>query len=231
MKTCSSCGFPVVTSRKIITEVWGWILNQDFSDDVEVTKNPRSIISTQGECRFKLIVMLKPTINAIEEWDTPFGSYKKKVANNRGVFDYLNKWYKILKRDEKVNAFEVMEQKGLIKLETVGSVCSVCMKKTSKPKSKIKKKPKTKKKVTVKEVNEGETLVAVDLQKAVTLKKLEDTTLKELIAAAMEERIAEGEKKKITWKDIIKLYLEENVINTKKRHPEIIAELLDLGVS
>lgn len=79
-------------------------------------------------------------------------------------------------------------------------------------------------------MSEGEALVAADVKETVH-KKLEDETLKELIATAIKERINAGEKEKITWIDIMKLYLKGNVLNTKKRHPESIAEALGLSIT
>ncbi len=181
MKICSSCRFPVVTTKKIITEVWGWILNQDYSDEVKITKKPRVIIFTQKECRFMLSVTLEPILKAIEEWNTPFGSHTKEAANNRGVLDYLNRWYGTLNHDVRLNVIEVMAQKGLIKLEIVNSVCSTCEQKLRIPRKKTKRKTK--------------------------------------------------EKKEVTWKNLIQLYLEKNIHNTKERHPDTIAESLELSIA
>lgn len=232
MKVCNSCGFPPVTTKKVISEVWEWILNQDYSDDVEITKNPHCIKFTQKECHFLLSVTLKPKMNAIEEWNTPIGSHKRNVTKNRGVLECLNTWYRAIKQVEDRDVLEAMGQEGLVQLETTENFCSECKKKTGKPKKKTKKKTKSKipRKVPLKEISEEEGLVAADV-KEVTLKKLEDETLKELIATAIKERIEAGEKEKITWKDLIKLYLEENVLDTKKRHSESISEALGLGIS
>ncbi len=232
MKVCNSCSFPVVTTKEVITEVWDWILTQDYSDDVEISKKPQSIKLTQNKCIFSLNVSFKPKLSAIEEWNTPIGSHKRKVTDNREILECLNTWYRAITQIEDRNVLEAMDQEGLVQFETTKDPCSECKKKTGKPKKKIKKKIKSKtpRKVPVERISDGEALVAADV-KEVTVKKLEDETLKALIATAIEERIEAGEKRKITWKDLVKLYLEENVLDTKKRHTESIAEALGIGTS
>ncbi|UCG01283.1 MAG: hypothetical protein JSW11_16905 [Candidatus Heimdallarchaeota archaeon] len=223
MKVCNSCKFPLITTKNIVTDVWDWILTQDYSDDVTINE-PHSITFTQKECQFLFTITSEPKFKAIEEWSTPFGSHEKNISNNREILDCLNIWYKTLERVENVNVLEAMDQDEVVQLEITKDLCSVCKKKT-RPK-KVKKKVKKKKK----DIRKQEILVAAEVQE-VTQKKLEDETLKELIAVAIEERIAAGEKRKITWKDLIKLYLEENIHETKKRHPESIADFLGLEIS
>ncbi|UCE12883.1 MAG: hypothetical protein JSV04_11905 [Candidatus Heimdallarchaeota archaeon] len=149
MKTCSSCGLPVNTTKKIVTDVWTWVLNQEFSADVKITKHPRSIEYTQGNCQFVLKIVTTPTLKAVEEWKTPFGSIKNLGENNQEALGFLYKWYRALKQDERVNIIEVIAQEGLLELETSDRVCTVCEAKPRKAKGKRKRKPAAKKKITV----------------------------------------------------------------------------------
>ena len=225
VEVCNSCGFPILTTKKLVSEVWDWILNQDHSSDVMTIKKPPKILFNQKECQFSLRMTMKPKLEVVEEWNTPIGSHEKIITSNREILDCLNIWYRALNKIEDLTVLDVMVRNRVIKVESTDEFCSICKKKTKVPKRKEKKRPK---KVT-KKLPEGEALLANEV-KETTLKELEDETLKQLIATAIKERLKSGEKEKITWEDLIQLYLEENVLNTKKRHSESITEALGLSI-
>ncbi|MFW9904389.1 MAG: hypothetical protein ACFFFH_08665 [Candidatus Thorarchaeota archaeon] len=229
MKVCNSCGNPLTITKNIITEIWYWILNQDYSNDVKIEKNSQNIILTGTDSVFVLKMTLKPNVKIIEEWNTPIGFHEEKFTNNRAILDCLNKWYKALKQTEDNTIFDIMNQNGVITVERTNVLCSICKQGVKDHKNKPKKRVKKLKKIS-NDLWEEEAFVAADVKEAIH-KRLEAETLKELIATAIKGRINAGEKKKITWKDLIKLYLEENVLNTKKRHPKNIAEALGLNIS
>jgi len=222
VKVCNSCGLPIITTKKIVTKIWDWILNQDYSSDVKTSKMPPNIVFTQNKCLFSLSISTKPNMKVVEEWNTPIGSHEKQISNNREILDRLNVWYKALNQIEDLTVLDVMVQNGVIKVESTNTFCSICKTSTKNPKNVIKK--------ATKMDSEGKALVAAEI-KDETLKELEDETLKELITIAIKEKIKAGEKGKITWKDLIQLYLAENVQNIKKRRSESIAEALGLNIT
>jgi DNA-binding Lrp family transcriptional regulator len=146
------------------------------------------------------------------------------VKNNRGILTLLNKWYKVLTENNEINIVSAMKEKQLIKsTPVIADLCSQC-KKDTKPKTKKKpaKKRKAKKKIAV---EEEKTTIVVGKKKAAAL---EDSTLLQLKAIDIEERIANAKKQKIALKDIIIMFLEDKAQSTKDRQVNEIARALDV---
>jgi hypothetical protein len=216
----------VIITKKIITDSWNYILDQSYNY-TKTTKKPRSIIYYQKDCTFFLKIPSGSKLKAIEEWHTPFGTQTITVTKSREVLACLDKWYQVLKEDDTLFVLEMMKKNNLIKLESSDQICSDCKKETSEPK----RKPRAKKKIIVKKtkkVLKGEKLGTVDDEKSIDLKEV---TLKQLRGATLEERINVVKEKKISWKDFLLMYFEENVTNTKVRHPEHIAREMEIDLS
>ncbi len=221
MKVCNNCELPITCTANTITSAWKLINNQDYTAKVEKL-NPNSIRVKLESSVFALKITKKP-LKATEIWETPFGSHENTVKNNRGVLTLLNKWYKALTEDDGINIVSAMKEKQLIKsTPVIADLCSQCMK-DSQPKRKKKstKKRKTKKKIVV---GEGKTTIVVGKKKAAAL---EDSTLLQLKAIDIEERIAAAKKQKIALKDIIIMYLEDKAQSTEDRQVDEIAKALD----
>ncbi len=222
MKVCSNCELPITCTANTITSAWKLINDQEYTAKVDKL-NQNSIRFKSESSVFTLKITKKP-VKATEIWETPFGSHENTVKNNRGVLTLLNKWYKVLTEDNDINIVSAMKEKQLIKsTPVVAGLCSQCMK-DSQPKSKKKpvKKRKTKKKVVV---EEGKTTIVVGKKKAAAL---EDSTLLQLKAIDIEERIAAAKKQKIALKDIIVMYLEDKAQSTNDRQVNEIAKALDV---
>ncbi|MFX1508153.1 MAG: hypothetical protein ACFFDC_18870, partial [Promethearchaeota archaeon] len=200
----------------LITDIWNWFLNQDYSDDVKIEEKAQSISLSRMDSKFVLKLTLKPEIKIIEEWNTPIGFHEEKITDNRAILNCLNKWYNALKQTEDNTILDIMIQNGFMKVEPIEDLCSVC-KKTKDHKKKSKKRIKKPNKVPKEDVVETEVE--------------EDETLKDLVTTTIKEGFKAGEKEKIIWKDLIISYLKKNVLDTKKRHSENIAETLGLDIS
>lgn len=222
MKVCSNCELPITCTANIITSAWKLINDQEYTAKVDKL-NQNSIRVKSDSSVFTLTITKKP-IKATEIWETPFGSHENTVKNNRGVLTLLNKWYKALTEDNDINIVSAMKEKQLIKsAPVIADLCPQCIKDT---KSKIKKKPAKKRKAKKKiVVEEGKTTIVVGKKKAAAL---EDSTLLQLKAIAIEERIATAKKQKIALKDIIVMYLEDKIHSTKDRQVNEIARALDV---
>jgi len=204
MKVCSECSLPLSCTAKTVHSAWEFMLNHEYNNSNIKTLKTTSIQFELQESTFKLKLSKKP-LKIIEEWNTPFGSHENMVSNNRGVLDF-------------------MSERKLIQTNIVaGDLCTSCKPKTkAKNAKKVPAKRKTKKKVPTKR---GETKIVIDKKKAAIL---EDSTLIQLKAIAIEERIAKAKKQKMAWKDIIIMYLEEKAQSTKDRHVDEIAKALDV---
>jgi len=223
MKVCSECSLPLSCTAKTVHSAWEFMLNHEYNNSNIKTLKTTSIQFELQESTFKLKLSKKP-LKIIEEWNTPFGSHENMVSNNRGVLDLINKWFKVLSGEKKANIITFMSERKLIQTNIVaGDLCTSCKPKTkAKNAKKVPAKRKTKKKVPTKR---GETKIVIDKKKAAIL---EDSTLIQLKAIAIEERIAKAKKQKMAWKDIIIMYLEEKAQSTKDRHVDEIAKALDV---
>ena len=223
MKACSECSLPLSCTAKTVHSVWEFMLNHEYNNSNIKTLKTTSIQFELQESTFKLKLSKKP-LKAIEEWNTPFGLHENIASNNRGVLDLINKWFQVLSGEKEANIITFMSERKLIQTNIrAGDLCTSCKPKTKAKKAKkVPAKRKTKKKVPTKR---GETKIAIDKKKAAIL---EDSTLIQLRAVAIEERIAKAKKQKMAWKDIIIMYLEEKVQSTKDRHVDEIAKALDV---
>lgn len=222
MKVCSNCGLPITCTAKTIHSAWKLVYENEYNLKVDkLTLN--SIQFKQESSVFTLRIIKKP-LKATETWETPFGLHEKDVNNNRGILTLLYKWYKALTEDKGSDIVTAMIKKELIKSKPIKTdLCSQCKKD---PESKRKKKPAAKKRRKTKvKIKEGETAIVVDKKKAAAL---EDSTLLQLKAIAIEERIAAAKKQKMALKDIIVMYLEDKAHSTNDRQVDEIARALDV---
>lgn len=215
MKICGECGLPLTYTKKLIEATWKFVVNNPF-DRSNITSNTKKtkIEYELKDCLFSLEFSKKP-MYVIEHWETPFGSYESKVNDNQRIYNIHDKWFKVLSNDNEANLARVMDKEGLFSLDNSSKVlCAQCenekkVLKKSSPKKRKRMIPKT-----------PQTASIVDKRK--------DVMVEELKVATLGERIAAAKKQKISREKLIIMYLKERVTDTKERHIDTIAELLDL---
>ena len=57
----------------------------------------------------------KRPVSATEKWDTPFGIQENIANSNREVLELIDKWYKVLTKEDHIDIISSMKQKNLIK--------------------------------------------------------------------------------------------------------------------
>jgi hypothetical protein len=206
MKICSKCGFPLTCTAKIIQSAWKILLDHEYNDSKIEKTESNAIQFKQDDLAFTLKLSQKP-VRATEKWDTPFGIHENTVNINREVIELISKWYKVLTKDNNIDIISSMKHENLIKTKiTTSGLCTFCR---GEPE------PKEDKKSSVREKP----------KKKVVAKKDKKATVG--VGVTIEERIAEAKKRKISWEEIIVMYLEENTQSTKDRHVDEIARALE----
>ena len=140
---CTKCKIPPQITTEVIQNTWEYLLSQSYSDTETSTEtHEQLIIIRKNECVFSLTVQLWPLI-ATEQWTTPFGSHSITFSTNREVFESLDKWYRILKQNDKILIVNDMKKVGIISEINRVKSCSFCEKET--PKTTVLKETKVEK--------------------------------------------------------------------------------------
>lgn len=217
---CTKCKIPPQITSEVIQNTWEYLLSQSYSDTETSTEtNEQQIFIRKNDCIFSLTVQLWPLI-ATEQWTTPFGSHSITFSTNREVFESLDKWYRILKQNDKILILDDMKKAGILSEISRIKSCSYCKKKT--PKTTVSQETKTEKQRRQKQILKylGESIHETQDR---TIDKIAEVL--RISLESINQHISQLEAKGVIQKEFTVL---DSYILTKDYEPEISRKYLEI---